>query len=198
MYGPRLVVLGAVFNSVLLALFLYRVTASAAYAPQRLKPQSVPSEQELVENSWEEDNAAGVCMLSERFPVSVLQWCDLITRHAGENNLEPDLVAGLIWLESGGNPEAYSRSGAVGLMQVMPRDGLAATFNCKNGSCFSDRPTIEELKDPGFNIAYGTGMLADLLLRHGDLREALQAYGPMDVGYTYADKVLGIYKRYGN
>ncbi len=40
-------------------------------------------------------------------------------------------------------------------------------------------------------------MLAGLLNRHGSLREALKAYGPKDVGYYYADKVLGHYQRYG-
>ena len=103
----------------------------------------------------------------------------------------------MILVESAGDPVAYSRSGAVGLMQVMPRDGLAADFMCKNGPCFSDRPTIEELKDPEFNIAYGTQYLAGLLKRTGDLREALRSYGPMDVGYWYADKVLEVFGNYG-
>jgi hypothetical protein len=41
-------------------------------------------------------------------------------------------------------------------------------------------------------------MLAGLVRRTGSLRDALKSYGPMDVGYYYADKVLGIYQRYGN
>jgi hypothetical protein len=40
-------------------------------------------------------------------------------------------------------------------------------------------------------------MLAELVKRHGSLREALKAYGPMDRGYYYADKVLGLYSQYG-
>jgi hypothetical protein len=40
-------------------------------------------------------------------------------------------------------------------------------------------------------------MLAGLVKHAGSLREALKAYGPMDVGYYYADKVLAIYKIYG-
>ena len=81
-------------------------------------------------------------------------------------------------------------------MQVMPRDGIAASFECINGPCFASRPTIEELLDPGFNIQYGTHMLAGLITRLGSLREALKAYGPMDVGYHYADNVLSIYENY--
>lgn len=93
---------------------------------------------------------------------------------------------------------AYSRSGAVGLMQVMPRDGLAAKFQCVNGPCFASRPTRAELEDPAFNIEYGTRMLAGLYQRLESWRDALRSYGPMDVGYSYADKVLAIYERYGN
>lgn len=97
-------------------------------------------------------------------------------------------------MESGGQPEVISYSGAVGLMQIMPRDGIAATFQCINGPCFANRPTIEELKDPAFNVDFGVKMLAGLIGKYGDLREGLKSYGPGDVGYWYADKVLGVYE----
>ena len=77
-------------------------------------------------------------------------------------------------------------------MQVMPRDGLAANFVCANGPCFASRPTIKELQDPQFNLEFATRMLSSLQSRFGSLREALKAYGPKDVGYYYADKVLAI------
>ena len=100
--------------------------------------------------------------------------------------------------ESGGQAEAYSHSGAVGLLQVMPRDGIAANFTCVAGPCFASRPTIDELQDPEYNIEYGTGMLANLTAKFGSYRDALRAYGPMDMGYAYADKVLNIYENYGD
>ncbi|MEJ2262259.1 MAG: transglycosylase SLT domain-containing protein [Anaerolineales bacterium] len=134
------------------------------------------------------------CKVSGSFPDKIRQWCDEITRYARKTDLDPDLVAALIWQESGGNPQAYSKSGAVGLMQVMPRDGIAASFMCINGPCFTSRPTIAELQDPAFNIQYGTGMLANLVAKYGNTREALRYYGPRDVGYYYADKVLAIYE----
>lgn len=136
------------------------------------------------------------CSVSQEFPDKILRWCDLISQYAGQRNLDPDLLAALILQESGGNPQAYSHSGAVGLMQVMPRNGLAAGFMCKNGPCFKDRPTINELEDPEFNISYGSKMLAGLINKKGSVREALKSYGPMDVGYSYSDTVLSIYKRY--
>lgn len=138
------------------------------------------------------------CQLIGNYPEKIYQWCELITRYAVRVNLEPELVAALIWTESSGNAQAYSHSGAVGLMQVMPRDGLAASFQCPNGPCFADRPTIEELKNPEFNLSYGTKMLATLINKYGDVREALHAYGPSSVGYSYADQVLEIYHTYKN
>ena len=117
----------------------------------------------------------------------------LIHEAAGRHDVDSDLIRAIIMVESQFNPSAKSKRGAKGLMQVMPRDGIAATFQCINGPCFASRPTIEELKDPVFNVEYGVRMLAGLINRHGNTRDALKAYGPGDVGYWYADKVLGIY-----
>ena len=74
--------------------------------------------------------------MSRNYPENVLRWCELITQYGNEHGIDPDLLAALILQESGGNPTAYSHSGAVGLMQVMPNDGLAASFMCQNGPCF--------------------------------------------------------------
>lgn len=136
------------------------------------------------------------CAISSGYPHSIQQWCEIISRYASENGVDPNLIAAVMLQESGGNPQAYSKSGAVGLLQVMPRDGLASGFMCINGPCFASRPSSQELYDPEFNIAYGTRMLAGLIQRHGNVRDALRAYGPMNVGYYYADIVLGIFNRY--
>lgn len=136
------------------------------------------------------------CSLSPGYPASIQQWCGVIEQYAGEHGVEPGLIAAVMLQESGGNPNAYSKSGAVGLMQVMPRDGLAASFMCVNGPCFASRPSMDELFDPEFNVAYGVRMLAGLIQRHGSVREALRAYGPMNMGYQYADIVLNIQERY--
>lgn len=138
----------------------------------------------------------GDCEVSQKFPNKILRWCNLITHFATKNGLEPNLVAALILQESGGNPIAYSKSGAVGLMQVMPRDGIAASFSCVNGPCFANRPSITQLEDPQFNVKYGSRMLSGLVSKYGDIREALKYYGPSNVGYYYADIVIGIHNRY--
>jgi soluble lytic murein transglycosylase-like protein len=138
------------------------------------------------------------CRVSGSYPQSILQWCEFITHYADQHDLPPNLIAAVMLQESGGKPLAYSHSGAVGLMQVMPSDGIASKFMCKNGPCFTNRPTIAELENPEFNVSYGTRMLAGLVGRFGNFRDALKSYGPMDVGYSYADKVLAIFERYSN
>lgn len=132
------------------------------------------------------------CSISRAYPDSIQQWCEIIERYARENSMDPNLVSAVMLQESAGRSDALSRSGAVGLMQVMPKDGKASSFICKNGPCFADRPSSEELYDPEFNIAFATDMLADLIRHYGSLRDALRAYGPMDVGYHYADLVINI------
>ena len=136
------------------------------------------------------------CTLPESYPSKILRWCQMIEDSAQDTGLPARLIAAVMLQESGGDPLAYSSSGAVGLMQVMPRDGIASEFMCVNGPCFTTRPTITELQDPGFNIAYGSQMLADLYTRHGTYREALFRYGPMNMGYYYADLVLNIWDSY--
>ena len=160
----------------------------AAYAPQ-------PAVIEAVNPPTAEEKISA-CQVSAAFPESILHWCELITLEANDHGLDPNLVAAVMLQESGGDPQAYSRSGAVGQLQVMPRDGLAAEFQCINGPCFASRPSMDELFDPAFNIDYGARMLAGLVERQGSLRDGLMAYGPMDIGYSYADKVLAIYERY--
>ena len=124
----------------------------------------------------------------------IRRWCTPIMAAGTAYNLDPYLIAALMLQESGGHPDVISASGAVGLMQIMPRDGLAADFQCSSGPCFAARPSIDQLKDPAFNIDYGARLLADNAVRTGSIREALRAYGPNDVGYRYADGVLGLYE----
>jgi hypothetical protein len=134
--------------------------------------------------------------LSSKFPENIQQWEAMIEDAAAETGLDPDLIAAVMLQESGGDPFAYSSSGAVGLMQIMPKDGIASEFICENRPCFMNRPTINELSDPNFNIQYGSNYLAGLVKLKESVREALRTYGPMDVEYSYADIVLVIYENY--
>ena len=88
--------------------------------------------------------------------------------------LDPDLAFRIVNIESRFNPEARSRVGAVGLLQVMPR--TAQYYD----------PTLraEDLTDPAINLRIGFKYLRYLLEKYdGDLRMALLAYnrGPARV-----------------
>jgi len=77
----------------------------------------------------------------------------------------PALVRAIIQRESAFRPQALSRAGAVGLMQVLPGNaGLLGALRA-------------QLWEPGPNILAGTRLLA-VLLRHyqGDVVSALVAY----------------------
>jgi len=189
--GPSLVLRGTIFGCLVLGLLGWLLAGHIEIAPTT-EVAFAAAPPQVAEATAEPET----CQVSLSYPLDILQWCELITAQAVAAQLPPDLIAAVILEESGGDAEAYSGSGAVGLMQVMPRDGLAASFECINGPCFASRPTIEELLEPGFNVEFGSRMLAGLITRLGDLREALKAYGPMDVDYRYADTVLAIYENY--
>jgi hypothetical protein len=159
---------------------------SSSASGEEPKPQDKTSVQEQTDN----------CPLSSAFPETIQQWCSPIKAASETYNLDANLIAAVMLQESGGNPQAYSSAGAVGLLQIMPRDGIAASFQCINGPCFANRPTTEQLLDPAFNIDYGSRMLSGLTEKHGSIRDGLLYYGPTGMGYGYADKVLAIYNNY--
>lgn len=199
----RIIVVPAVFIGCLIVIWVGTVAAAKMPSEELLAPT-----QTALADAAQTTNASaalktdaaqtndGACSLAPSYPSEIHQWCGAIEATAADTGLPANLIAAVILQESGGDPTAYSSSGAVGLMQVMPRDGIAADFMCVNGPCFANRPTIAELEDPAFNIQYGSGYLASLIQKHGTIREALFKYGPLDVGYYYADLVLKIYENY--
>jgi len=99
--------------------------------------------------------------------------------YSSEFDMDPWLIASLIRVESGGNPDAVSRVGAIGLTQIMPRTGLqiAKELNIKNY-------TRKMLFHPETNIRMGTFYLRKLINRfEGNLHAALAAYnwGPTHI-----------------
>jgi soluble lytic murein transglycosylase-like protein len=189
--GPSLVIRGTFFGSLMLALLGWFLAEQINFSlADEVAYAAAPSPAAVITTQ------SDYCQVSLSYPGGILQWCEIITQQANQADLPPDLIAAVMLQESGGDESAYSGSGAVGLMQVMPRDGIAASFECINGPCFASRPTIEELLEPKFNVEFGSQMLAGLITRLGSTREALKAYGPMNVGYSYADNVLAIYENY--
>lgn len=102
---------------------------------------------------------------------------DQIVQAAAErHNLDPALVKAVITTESGWNPSAISRKGAVGLMQLIPE--TAERFGV--GNAF----------DPAQNVEGGTSYLKELLDHYnGDLTKSLAAY---NAGQRAVDQSGGI------
>ncbi len=193
----KFIIPGFIFAS-MAVIFMTRLLYNPAQIVLADSSEDVPSEPVAIEAETPAvvEEAPSGCALPSSYPDNIQQWCQPITQYSAYYGLDPKLIAAVMLQESGGNPDAYSKSGAVGLMQVMPRDGLASEFMCANGPCFSARPSMDELFDPQFNIDFGIMMLSGLISKFGDIREGLRAYGPMDSGYHYADLVLTIYNNY--
>jgi soluble lytic murein transglycosylase len=95
----------------------------------------------------------------------------LLTREAESHQLDRALVAALILQESNFNPEATSRAGARGLMQIMPAVGRqlasARRYHLWDASL---------LYQPEVSLELGTTHLAGLLSDYQHVSHALAAY----------------------
>jgi soluble lytic murein transglycosylase-like protein len=93
-----------------------------------------------------------------------------------QHNIDLNLLASIVHAESGGNTHAISRTGAQGLMQLMP--GTARSLG------------VTDATRPDQNIAGGSAYLDSLLTRyHDNLALALAAY---NAGPGAVDKYHGI------
>jgi len=112
-----------------------------------------------------------------RPPAASTDPIDRIVQEAAERHkVDPALVKAVITTESGWNPQAVSRKGAVGLMQLIP--DTAERFGV--GNAF----------DPAQNVEGGTTYLKWLLDRYnGDLSKTLAAY---NAGEGAVDQYRGI------
>jgi hypothetical protein len=135
-------------------------------------------------NDGTEPDSAG---LSPYFVPAVTRWEPIILQEAHRRDLDPDLVAAVVWKESLGVADSRGPAGAVGLMMVMP---------------FDWRPSPEQLENPWTNLFWGSRALAQTIhAGRGDLYYSLAAYnGSWDgirLGSTrrYAASVMGHYIR---
>ena len=125
------------------------------------------------------------------------QFSGHILAAAKATQVDAALIHAVISVESGYNPSARSRAGAVGLMQLMP--GTAKRYGVKNRL------------DPGQNIHGGAQYLRDLKLQFdNDLQLVLAAYNagegavmrfggripPFRETLAYVPKVLSTYKKF--
>lgn len=118
----------------------------------------------------------------------------LIEKYSSKNGLDKDFVKALVKQESGFNPNATSKCGAMGLMQLMPATA--------QGLGVSNAYDVEQ------NIAGGTRYLKSMIDRFGgDEKLALAAYNagpnavkkyggipPYQETQNYVKNVLSIYE----
>lgn len=103
-----------------------------------------------------------------------------INSSASKYGVDPNLIAAIIKQESSFNPNATSRSGAQGLMQLMP--STAKGLGVKNSF------------DPAQNIEGGTKYIADQIKAFGgDIKKALYAY---NAGAGNVSKILASSDKY--
>jgi soluble lytic murein transglycosylase-like protein len=133
-----------------------------------------------------------------RFAVdSHSRYASQIQAAAMANNVDAALIRAVIAVESAYNPSAVSRTGAVGLMQLMPE--TARRYN------------VTDRHDPEQNIHGGAQYLRDLLrMFNNNMRLALAAYNageqavmnygnripPYRETLAYVPKVMKYYERY--
>jgi hypothetical protein len=127
----------------------------------------------------------------------IRRFSSIIDVAARSHGVEPALVQAVITAESGFNPNALSRKGASGLMQLMPDTAR--------------RYGVQNIFDPVENIHGGVRYLRDLLgMFNGDMRLALAGYNagenaviragnrvpPYAETQNYVPKVIDLYHRF--
>jgi hypothetical protein len=95
-------------------------------------------------------------------PASVARWREAIIAAARKHRVDPELVAIVALVESGGNPGIVSPAGAVGLMQIMP--GTGAGIAQQLGIAAHD---TSRLYDPAYNLDFGAYYLSQQLKSFG-------------------------------
>jgi soluble lytic murein transglycosylase-like protein len=122
------------------------------------------------------ENAAASPRIERDVSLTSADLGEMLANAGHEHNLDVDLLASVVKAESGGNARAVSRTGARGLMQLMP--GTAADLG------------VADSFKPEQNVRGGSTYLDALLTKyHDNLSLALAAY---NAGPAAVDKYHGI------
>jgi soluble lytic murein transglycosylase-like protein len=137
-----------------------------------------------------------------QIPAAIARACGpyhpIIIDAATRNAVDPALVKAIIMAESGYDPQAVSREGATGLMQLMPSTaealGVKDAFNPKHNVDGGVRHLKDLLEEFDYNIeltlaAYNVGSAT--VKRH-------QGIPPINATRHYIKKVVAYYRYYKN
>jgi soluble lytic murein transglycosylase len=100
-----------------------------------------------------------------------LRYEQIVRGHSRNYDLDPAMLAAVIYQESKFKADARSSSGAIGLMQLLPDTAKGIALHT-GGTAFR----VDDLYDPELNVRYGAWYLRHLLQKYGDERTALAAY----------------------
>ena len=100
-----------------------------------------------------------------------LRYEAIVRGHAQNYRLDPALLAAVIYQESKFQADVESRSGAIGLMQLLPDTAKGIAIHTGG-----NRFRVQDLYTPEINVRYGAWYLRHLLDKYGDERLALAAY----------------------
>jgi soluble lytic murein transglycosylase-like protein len=137
--GFTIVPMAVLFISAILASFAWKTTPSVADLPP----------------------VVALTSISPIFRTEIHYWADSISKWAAASQLDPNLVATIMQIESCGDPRARSSAGAMGLFQVMPFHFYA----------------IDDPYNPETNAARGLAYLVKSLAKGGgSARLAMAGY----------------------
>ena len=172
--------------------------------PQREPPPERPEPterfasvlEEVLDDPYSDDGGSfGQIAVPASVTARLAMWEDSIQELCERYGVDPHLARAVMRMESGGNPNAISRAGAIGLMQLMP--GTAKGLGV-------------DPKDPVRNLEGGIKYLAQLADKYdGDLTKTLAAYNagsgrvdsyggipPFPETQRYVRNVLALYQQY--
>ncbi|XNN29826.1 membrane-bound lytic murein transglycosylase EmtA [Escherichia coli] len=86
-----------------------------------------------------------------------MQWMPISQKAGAAWGVDPQLITAIIAIQSGGNPNAVSKSNAIGLMQLKASTSGRDVY--RRMGAWSGEPTTSELKNPERSISMGAAYL---------------------------------------